>query len=122
MFEYDEDEGECDPRTVTLIDHYVMSHVVRLAKERKFVHDGEHTLIYEEEYNHHNEDEYLGTTCLTVILTRRSDGYYLTYKKSYETDYDCSYDYYIHEEKLDLIPYERDILKEAFKGKPMEEF
>ena len=40
MFEYDEDGGECDPRTVTLIDHYVMSHVVRLAKERKFVHDG----------------------------------------------------------------------------------
>ena len=112
MFDYD--DGECDPRTVTLIDHYVMAHVVRLAKERKFVHDGAHTLISEEEYNHHNEDAYLGTTCLTVILTRRSDGYYLTYKKSYETDYDCSYDYYIYEEKMKMLPDVRGIFKSAF--------
>lgn len=111
MFDYD--EGECDPRTITIIDHYAMAHVVRLAKERKFVHDGAHTLVYETEFNHHNEDEYLGTTYTTIIISRHDGGYFVTYKKSYETDYDCSYDYFINEEKVE-DPEFKKVLKTAF--------
>ena len=111
-----------DPRTITHVNGEVMMYVLDLVENYKFERDGLHTLIYEYEFNKHNEDEYLGTICITVILNRRFDGYYLTFKKSYETDYDCTYDYYIHEEKMDLIPYDRNILKEAFKGKPMEEY
>ena len=111
-----------DPRTITHVDAKAKMYVMDLAENYKFERDGLHTLIYEYERDEHNEDEYLGTLCLTVILNRRFDGYYLTFKKSYETYCGCSYEYYIHEEKLDLIPYERDILKEAFKGNPMEEF
>ena len=111
-----------DPRTITHVDSKAKMYVMDLAENYKFERDGLHTIIYEYERDDHNEDEYLGTICITVILNRRFDGYYLTFKKSYETDYDCTYTHYIYEEKLDLIPYERNILKEAFKGKPMEEF
>ena len=111
-----------DPRTITHVNGEVMMFVKGLAENYKFERAGLHTLVYEYECDKHNEDEYLGTVCISVILNRRFDGYYLTFKKSYETDYDCTYDYYIHEEKMDLIPYDRNILKEAFKGKPMEEY
>ena len=111
-----------DPRTITHVNSEVMMFVKGLAENFKFERAGLHTLIYEYECVKHNEDEYLGTLCITVILNRRFDGYYLTYKRSSETDYDCTYTHYIYEEKLDLIPYERNILKEAFKGKPMEEY
>ena len=113
---------EYDPRTITHVDTKAKMYVLDLAENQKFERDGLHTLVYEYECDKHNEDEYLGTICISVILNRRFDGYYLTFTKSYETDYDCTYDYYIYEEKLDLIPYERNILKEAFKGKPMEEY
>ena len=111
MFDYD--EGECDPRTTIHMDGTVRSHIRRLAREKKFVHDGAHTLVYEEEYNHHNEDEYLGTTYTTIIISRHDGGYFVTYKKSYETDYDCSYDYFINEEKVE-DPEFKKVLKSAF--------
>ena len=111
-----------DPRTITRVDSKAKTYVLDLAENHKFERDGLHTLVYEYERDEHNEDEYLGTICISVILTRRFDGYYLTFKKSYETDYDCTYDYYIHEEKLDLLPCQRDIMESAFKGKPVEEF
>ena len=72
--------------------------------------------------DNHRGDEYIDTVCVSIILTRRFDGFHLTYKRSHETDYDCTYTHYIYDEKLDLLPCERDILKEAFKGKPMEEY
>ena len=109
-----------DPRTITHVDTKAKMYVMDLAENYKFERAGLHTLVYEYECDKHNEDEYLGTVCISVILNRRFDGYYLTFKKSYETDYDCTYDYYIYEEKLNLIPYERNILKEVFKGKHEE--
>ena len=111
-----------DPRTITHVNSEVMVFVRNLAENFKFERAGLHTLVYEYEREEHNEDEYLGTLCITVILNRRFDGYYLTFKKSHETDYDCTYDYYIYEEKLNVIPYEQNILKSAFKEKPMEEY
>ena len=111
-----------DPRTITHVNSEVKLFVLGLAENYKFERAGLHTLVYEYERDNHRGDEYIDTVCVSIILTRRFDGYYLTYKRSHETDYDCTYTHYIYEEKLDLIPYERNILKEAFKGKPMEEY
>ena len=111
-----------DPRTITHVNGEVKMFVMNLAEIHEFERSGLHTLVYEYERDNHRGDEYLGTVCISVILNRRFDGYYLTYKRSNETDYDCTYTHYIYEEKLDLIPYERNILKEAFKGKPKEEY
>ena len=111
-----------DPRTITHVDTKAKMYILDLAEKYKFERAGLHTLVYEYECDKHNEDEYLGTVCITVILNRRFDGYYITFKKLYETDYDCTYTHYIFEEKLDLLPCQRDIVKESFKGKPMEEY
>lgn len=89
-----------DPYTITHIDSEVFQTVFHLLKDRKFKRENLHTLTYEFENVHHNEDEYLGTRYIDVSITRQANGMFLTFRRSYETDFDCTYTHYIFEERI----------------------
>lgn len=76
-------------------------------------------LEYEHETMHHNGAEYLGSTILYVLIERKSTGTTLTFTRSYETDYEATYQYYINEEQVSQFLVRK--INRYFAGKDVRE-
>lgn len=108
-----------NPDCETKIDDFVFPIIMDLLKKRAFKKIGWHVLEYEHETMHHNGGEYLGSTILYVLIERKITGTTLTFTRSYETDYEATYQYYINEEQVSQFLARK--INRYFAGKDVRE-
>lgn len=108
-----------NPDCETQIDDFVFPIIMDLLKTRAFKKVGRNVLEYEHETMHHNGAEYLGSTILYALIERKSTGTTLTFTRSYETDYDATYQYYINEEQVSQFLARK--INRYFAGKDVRE-
>lgn len=108
-----------NPDCETQIDDFVFPIIMDLLKKRAFKKIGWHVLEYEHETMHHNGGEYLGSTILYVLIERKITGTTLTFTRSYETDYEATYQYYINEEQVSQFLARK--INRYFAGKDVRE-
>lgn len=108
-----------NPDCETQIDDFVFPIIMDLLKTRAFKKVGRNVLEYEHETMHHNGTEYLGSTILYVLIERKITGTTLTFTRSYETDYEATYQYYINEEQVSQFLARK--INRYFAGKDVRE-
>lgn len=108
-----------NPDCETKIDDFVFPIIMDLLKTRALKKVGRNVLEYEHETMHHNGAEYLGSTILYVLIERKITGTTLTFTRSYETDYEATYQYYINEEQVSQFLARK--INRYFAGKDVRE-